>query len=84
MARSKGNNRKSIILGDEVVDLTSKVEGVVVGRVEYLSGAVYWIIQPYADKDNIAQRELYIPEPYAKRIGDGVYVKPKPLAGFQQ
>jgi hypothetical protein len=71
-----------IKLGDEVIDVTSKVEGVAIGRVEYLSGAVYWIIQPYAGDDNIAPRELYIPEAYAKRKGDGVYVKPKPDPGF--
>lgn len=74
--------QKKIRLGDEVIDVTLRVEGVAVGRVEYLSGAIYWIIQPYAADDNVAPRELYVPEAYAKRKGDGVYVKPRPLAGF--
>ena len=36
----------AIKLGDEVEDIVAKVRGIAHGRVEYLDGSVYWIIQP--------------------------------------
>lgn len=74
--------KKSIRLGDEIEDVTSKLSGICVGRVEYLSGAIYWIIQPYTTDDNIPIKTEYVPDAYCKRVGDGVYVKPKPPMGF--
>jgi len=73
---------RKIKLGDEIEDVTSRVVGVAIARCEYLSGAVYWVIQPYAVDDNIAPRELYIPEGYAKYKGEGVYPVVKPPVGF--
>lgn len=75
-------NNKSIQLGDEIEDVTTHQVGVAIGVAEYLSGAKYYILQPYVMEDNIAPREVFIPEAYVKRHGDGVYVKPKPPLGF--
>jgi hypothetical protein len=74
--------KKAIRLGDEIEDVTSKLSGIAVGRAEYLSGQVYWIIQPYTTDDNVALKPEYVPEAYCRRVGDGVYVKPKPIMGF--
>lgn len=74
--------KKGIKLGDEIEDVTSKTIGIATGRCEYLSGAVYWIIQPYTTGDNTTIKEVYIPEAYCIRKGDGVYPTPKPPVGF--
>lgn len=71
-----------IKLGDEIEDVTSKTIGIATGRCEYLSGAVYWIIQPYTTDDNIALKEVYVPEAYCIYKGAGVYPTPKPPMGF--
>lgn len=41
--------KKGIKLGDEIIDVTSKTVGVAIARVEYLSGAIYRIMQPRND-----------------------------------
>lgn len=73
---------RKIKLGDEIEDVTSKTSGVAIGRVEYLSGAVYWIIQPPTTDDNLILKEVYIPEGYCKRLGPGVYPEPRQPMGF--
>lgn len=73
---------QEIKLGDLVEDVTSGLRGVAIGRCTYLSGAVYWIIQPPLDQSGSPQRDQYIPDAYCKRAGDGVYVKQKPELGF--
>lgn len=77
MAKTKG-----IKLGDEIEDVTSKTVGVAIGRVQYLSGAVHWIIQPTTTDDNMMIRTQEIPDAYCKRVGEGVYPTPKPPMGF--
>jgi hypothetical protein len=75
--------KNKIKLGDEIEDVTSKLKGIVVGRIEYLSGATYWIVQPYAmDGESIPKTE-YIPEAYCKYSGTGVYPDPTPPMGFR-
>lgn len=74
--------KHKIRLGDEIEDVTTRVEGIAIGRAEYLSGQAYWIIQPYSTDDNVALREIYVPEGYCKYKGEGVYIKPKPQTGF--
>lgn len=75
--------KRKIKLGDEIEDVTSKTSGIATGRVEYLSGAVYWIIQPTTTDDNMILKEVYIPEAYCKWVGEGVYPTPKPPMGFR-
>jgi hypothetical protein len=72
-----------IALGDEIEDVTSKLSGVCIGEVKYLSGAEYWIVQPYTTDDNVMIKHEYVAKGYCRRIGDGVRVNPKPQMGFQ-
>lgn len=75
--------KKKISLGDEIEDVTSKTIGIVIGEVNYLSGAKYWIIQPATTDDNMILKEVYIADAYAKYHGPGVYPTPKPPMGFR-
>lgn len=74
--------KKSIKLGDEIEDITSKTWGIAVGRTEWLSGGTDWIVQPYTTDDNEMLRTVTVPDAYAVRRGDGVYPEPKPPMGF--
>jgi len=76
-------SKKGIKLGDELEDVTSKTIGIATGKVVYLSGQVYWIIQPYTTDDNVALKEVYVPEAYCKYKGPGVYPAPKVPMGFR-
>lgn len=71
-----------IKLGDEVEDVVARVRGIVHGRVEYLDGSVYWIVQPPSIDGAEVAKEVHVQEAYCVRVGDGVYVKPKPPLGF--
>lgn len=71
-----------IKLGDEVEDVVAKVRGIAHGRVEYLDGSVYWIIQPPADAGVELAKEVHSQAGYCVKVGDGVYMKPKPPLGF--
>jgi hypothetical protein len=75
--------KKSIRLGDEIEDVTSKTSGIAIGRVEYLSGAIYWIIQPATTNDNMSIKPDYVPDAYCKWKGDGVYPSTKQPMGFR-
>lgn len=71
-----------IKLGDEVEDVTAKVTGVAIGRVEYLDGSKAWLIHPpYSDNGNRVPI-IEVQDAYVRRVGDGVYVEPKPVCGF--
>lgn len=74
--------KKGIKLGDEIEDVVAKVRGIAHGRVEYLDGSIYWIIQPPAEDGALLAKEVHSQDAYCRRIGDGVYLKPKPKAGF--
>lgn len=75
-------NKKSIQLGDEIEDVTSKTSGIAIGKVEYLSGTIAWVIQPFTTDDNAMLRTQEVPDAYCKRIGDGVRISAKPVMGF--
>lgn len=74
--------KKKIKLGDEIEDVTSKTIGIAIGRIEYLSGAIYWIIQPATTDDNMPLKPDYVPDAYCKWKGDGVYPATKQPMGF--
>ncbi len=74
--------KKGIRLGDEIEDITSKTIGIAVGKVQYLSGALYWIIQPYTTEDNMIVRTTEVPDAYCRWKGDGVYPSSKQPMGF--
>lgn len=73
---------KSIKLGDEIEDVTTKSSGIAIGRLEYLSGQVYWVMQPATTDDNISIKPDYVHDAYAEYKGPGVYPDTKPPMGF--
>lgn len=75
-------SKKGIKLGDEIEDVTSKTIGIAIGKVEYLSGQVYWIIQPATTDDNMPIKTYETPDAYCKYKGPGVYPSNKPPVGF--
>lgn len=74
--------KNSIKLGDEIEDVTAKVVGVVIGRVEYLDGSKAWLMQPPYNDNGSRIPTVEVQDAYARRVGDGVYVEPKQIAGF--
>lgn len=74
--------KKKIKLGDEIEDVTTKSIGIAIGKVTYLSGAVYWILQPATTDDNISIKPDYVADAYCRWHGDGVYPPTKPIMGF--
>ena len=75
-------NNKSVQLGDEIEDVTAKVKGVAIGRVEYLDGSKAWLMQPPYDDNGNRIPVVEVQDAYVRRVGDGVYVEPKPVLGF--
>lgn len=71
-----------IKLGDEVEDVVSKVRGIAHGHLVYLDGTEYWLIQPPALESAELAKEVHASAAYCRRIGDGVYPKPKKPMGF--
>lgn len=74
--------RTKIRLGDEIEDVTAKLRGIVIGKVEYLDGTLAWIIQPESFEQRTLPPKIEIQDAYAKRVGKGVYPDPKPPVGF--
>lgn len=74
--------KEIIRLGDEIEDVVAKVRGIAHGRVEYLDGSVYWIIQPPAEGMAVLAKEVHSQDAYCKRIGDGVYLNKNRPPGF--
>lgn len=83
MSLSDGPASKPIQLGDEVEDIVAKVRGIAHGRVEYLDGSIYWIVQPPADPDGGLMKDVHVQDAYCIRIGDGVKVQPRQQMGFR-
>lgn len=71
-----------IKLGDLIEDVVAGVRGIAHGKVEYLDGSRYWIIQPTSTNYTEVPVEVHAQAAYCVKIGDGVYVKPKPPLGF--
>lgn len=75
-------SKKSIQLGDQIEDVTAKVVGIAIGRVEYLDGSKAWLLQPAYAEDGGRIPVVEVQDAYARRVGDGVRVEPKPALGF--
>jgi len=71
-----------ICLGCEVEDVTAKVRGMAIGRIEYLDGSVAWLIQPPYDDEGRRIPTIEVQDAYAQWVGDGIRVEPKPVMGF--
>lgn len=74
--------KEAIKLGDEIEDITAKVKGVAIGRIEYLDGTTSWIMQPPSDPDGLRVSTVEVVDAYVRRVGDGVRATAKPPMGF--
>lgn len=75
--------KKVIRLGDEILDVTTKLRGICIGQTVYLSGMEYWILQPLAGEDANRPREVLVEKNYCQYEGPGVYPDPAPkVMGF--
>lgn len=76
-------DKKVIRLGDEILDVTTKLRGICIGECVYLSGVQFWILQPNAGEDAERPREVFIEKNYCQYVGSGVYPDPAPrVMGF--
>lgn len=71
-----------IKLGDKIEDVTAKVAGIAIGRVEYLDGSRAWLLQPQYTEDGNRVPVVEVQDAYAKHLSDGVHVEPNPPMGF--
>ena len=71
-----------IKLGDLIEDVTAKVTGIAIGRVEYLNGEKAWLLQPQYTEDGNRVPVVEVQDAYAKYAGEGVHVTPKQPMGF--
>lgn len=74
--------KRDIRLGDEIEDVTAKVRGIAIGRVEYLDGSTAWLMQPPYDEDGTRIPVVEVQDAYAKWAGAGVRVAHKSVTGF--
>jgi len=75
--------KQNIRLGDEIEDIVAKVRGIAHGRVEYLDGAVFWIIQPASVEYAILAKEVHSQDGYCIKIGEGIRLeKKRSILGF--
>lgn len=75
-------SKKGIKLGDEIEDVTAKVTGIAIGRVEYLDGSKAWLMQSPYSEDGRRIPIVEVQDAYTRRVGDGVYIEPKLGTGF--
>jgi len=73
----------AIELGSEIENITAKVRGIVIARIEYLDGSIAYLAQPTSDTNGQVVPIIEVQEAYAVRVGDGVRVDPKPPLGFR-
>ena len=71
-----------IKLGDLVEDITAKVTGVAIGRVEYLDGSLAWLLQPQYTEDGNRVPIVECQDAYARYVSEGVRIQPKGTLGF--
>lgn len=75
-------SKKGIQLGDEIIDTVAKVSGIAHGRVEYLDGSIYWVIQPKSEDGINVSKEVHSQDAYCEWVSDGIRLEPKPPMGF--
>lgn len=73
---------KNIKLGDKIEDVTAKVAGIAIGRVNYLDGSKAWLLQPQYTEDGNRVPVVEVQDAYALKVGDGVHIEPKQPLGF--
>ena len=72
-----------IELGDEVEDITSKMSGIIIAKIEYLDGDLAYLIQPPRLSDDNRPAIIEVAASYLKKTGDGVRVEERKPIGFK-
>ena len=75
-------NHRQIKLGDKIEDVTAKVVGIAIGRVEYLDGSKAWLLQPQYTEDGNRVPVVEVQDAYARHVDDGVHIEPQAPLGF--
>jgi len=73
--------RMTVRLGQRVRDVVTGFEGIVVSRVEYLSGCVQYCVKPHVGEDGKMLEGEYIDEQRIEIVGDGKTVIAAPTGG---
>lgn len=69
-------------LGVRLRDKVSEVEGICIGRIEYLNGCVQYAIKPKVTKDGKVHEAEWIDSQQIEQIGDGIKVASKVTGGM--
>lgn len=61
-------------LGDKLRDRVSEVEGIVIGRIEYLNGCTQYAIKPKKTKDGKVLEAEWIDSQQVEKVGEGLNI----------
>lgn len=68
-------------LGDKLKDLVSEVEGICIGRIEYLNGCTQYAIKPKKTKDGKVLDAEWVDSQQVVKVDGGINIKPKYTGG---
>lgn len=68
-------------LGDKLRDRVSEVEGIVIGRIEYLNGCTQYAIKPKKTKDGKVLDAEWVDSQQVEKVKGGLKIKPKNTGG---
>lgn len=69
-------------LGVKLRDKVSEVEGICIGRIEYLNGCVQYAIKPKVTKDGKSHEAEWIDSQQLEQTGDGITIKQRKTGGI--
>jgi hypothetical protein len=61
-------------LGDRLRDRVSEVEGIVIGRIEYLNGCTQYAIKPKKTKDGKVLDAEWVDSQQVEKVDDGLRI----------
>lgn len=68
-------------LGQKLRDRVSEVEGICIGRIEYLNGCTQYAIKPKKLKDGKVLDAEWVDSQQVELVGQGIDIKPKYTGG---
>lgn len=68
-------------LGQRLRDRVSEVEGIVIGRIEYLNGCTQYALKPKKLKDGKVLDAEWIDSQQVELVDEGIDIKPKRTGG---
>jgi hypothetical protein len=71
----------AIKLGQKVKDTITDMEGIAIGRTEYLNGCIRILVQPRQLKDGVPVDAVWIDEPQLEIVADTPAPKAEPRHG---